>query len=206
MNRHELSVYFIMGSANSEEPLQLLEQALLAGITCFQLREKGEAALTGEALEAFAKSCQKLCRQYHVPFIINDYVELAVKIQADGVHIGQDDIDLTAIRQRLFGKIIGVSVHTSAEMEAALQGGADYVGIGPIYETTSKADAKPASGVQFLTTMRTMYPQFPIVGIGGIKEANAKEVIEAGADGVAVISVICDSLDLVNTVRLLKLS
>lgn len=129
---------------------------------------KGEGALTGLALEQFAKSCQKLCRQYNVPFIVNDHVELALEMNADGVHIGQDDTDLAQIRTLFPGKCIGVSVHSMEEMDAAVTGGADYVGIGPIFETTSKLDAKNAAGVTFLTQAREAYPSYPIVAIGGI--------------------------------------
>ncbi|MEK4424241.1 thiamine phosphate synthase [Solibacillus sp. FSL K6-1523] len=205
MKRHELDVYFIMGTINcTGDPLVILEKALQAGITMFQLREKGEGALTGLALEQFAKSCQKLCRQYNVPFIVNDHVELALEMNADGVHIGQDDTDLAQIRTLFPGKCIGVSVHSMEEMDAAVTGGADYVGIGPIFETTSKLDAKNAAGVTFLTQAREAYPSYPIVAIGGITTGDAPEVRAAGADGVAVISVICQSTNIMATVKALK--
>ena len=205
MKRHELDVYFIMGTINcSGDPLVILEKALQAGVTMFQLREKGEAALTDQELVEFAKSCQQLCRQYNVPFIVNDHVELALKIDADGVHVGQDDINLAQIRTLFPGKWIGVSVHSMEEMDAAVTGGANYVGIGPIFETISKLDAKDAAGVTFLTQAREAYPSYPIVAIGGITTENACEVRAAGADGVAVISVICQSTDIMATVKALK--
>ncbi|MEG0471698.1 MAG: thiamine phosphate synthase [Solibacillus sp.] len=205
MKRHELEVYFIMGTVNcSGDPLVILEKALQAGITLFQLREKGEGALTGAALVAFAKSCQKLCRQYNVPFIINDHVELALEIDADGIHIGQDDTDLTQIRMPFPNKWIGVSVHSMEEMDAAVQDGADYVGIGPIFETQSKLDAQDAAGVTFLSQARKAYPTYPIVAIGGITTKDVYEVRAAGADGVAVISAICQSDDIQAAVKALK--
>lgn len=205
MKRHDLDVYFIMGTINcNSDPLVILEKALKAGITMFQLREKGEGALTGEALVEFAKSCQKLCRQYNVPFIVNDHVELALEMSADGVHVGQDDMDLAQIRTLFPGKWVGVSVHTMEEMDAAVAGRADYVGIGPIFETTSKLDAKDAAGVTFLIEAREAYPSYPIVAIGGITEKDAPEVRAAGSDGVAVISVICQSTDINATVKALK--
>ena len=195
-----------MGTPNCiEEPLHVLEDALKAGITIFQLREKGEGALTGKALEQFARQCQELCKRYNVPFIVNDDVELALKLQADGVHVGQDDVSLTKIQEFFKGLIVGVSVHTVGELEQAVRGGADYVGIGPIYETQSKSDAKGPAGVTFLQQARTLFPDFPLVAIGGITAKNAHEPLSAGADGVAVISEICQSQDRQETVRLCKI-
>jgi thiamine-phosphate pyrophosphorylase len=110
-----------MGTPNCiQDPLHVLEDALKAGITIFQLREKGEGALTGKPLEQFARQCQELCRSYNVPFIVNDDVELALKLQADGIHIGQDDVSLTLIRELFFGRFVGFSVHTVDLLEHAL--------------------------------------------------------------------------------------
>lgn len=194
-----------MGTQNCiERPLDVLEEALNAGITIFQLREKGEGSLKGHNLEQFALNCQMLCKQYNVPFIVNDDVDLALKVDADGVHVGQDDIALETIRAKFENKIVGVSVHTKEELEKAVAGGADYVGIGPIYETQSKADAKKPAGVTFLHQARIQYPEFPIVAIGGINEQNTLEVRQAGADGVAVISAICQSTNRKETVQSLN--
>ncbi|WP_074432936.1 thiamine phosphate synthase [Bacillus ndiopicus] len=202
MKREELAVYFIMGTVNCQrDPLVILEEALQAGVTIFQLREKGEGALEGEALLEFAKRCQALCRTYNVPFIVNDNIELALAIDADGVHVGQDDIELGKIRQQLANKIIGVSVHNAAEMQLAVAGEADYVGIGPIFATASKADAKEPAGVTFLAEARATYPEFPIVAIGGITPERTAQVLAAGADGVAVISAICQSANIAQTIK-----
>lgn len=205
MNRSILNVYFIMGSINcKKDPLEVLKEALEAGITCFQLREKGEGALTGTAYTEFAEACQKLCQAYQVPFVINDDVELAIKLNADGIHVGQNDLTLTAFRKRVKGKIIGVSVHNLEEMEQAIVNGADYVGIGPIYPTQSKKDAEPPAGIAFLRTVRKQFDAFPIVGIGGITEETAAGIRAAGADGVSVISTICHSKDMKQTVKKLR--
>ena len=194
-----------MGTVNcKEDPLHVLEEALQSGISMFQLREKGEGALVGEALEAFARKCQQLCATYNVPFIMNDEVELALKIQTEGVHIGQEDTRLVEIREKFHNKIIGVSVHTKEEMEQAIAGGANYVGVGPIFATQSKDDAKVPAGVAFLQEARTLYPNFPIVAIGGITVENAHETRQAGADGVAVISTICQSKNRQQTIDELK--
>lgn len=205
MNADLLKVYFIMGTINcKKDPLQTLKEALEAGITCFQLREKGEGALTGTAYEEFAYACQKMCQNYQVPFIINDDVELALKLNADGIHIGQEDLALSIFRKRAKGKIIGVSVHNIEETELAILNGADYVGIGPIYKTQTKKDAKPPAGLHFLSTIRKQFGAFPIVGIGGITEENASIVRSSGADGVSVISTICDSKNIRRTVEKLR--
>lgn len=207
MNPNDLAVYFIMGTENCEaDPLNVLENALQAGITMFQFREKGPRALKGEKYEEFARACQRLCKHYHVPFIVNDDVELALKLQADGIHVGQKDMALVNIREQFKGKIIGVSVHNEEEMTAAVLNGADYVGIGPIFETTSKSDAEPPTGVSFIKEIRNKYPNYPIVAIGGITTENSSEIIQAGADGVAVISAICQSSNRRETVNQLKIT
>ncbi len=196
-----------MGTINcTKDPLKTLEEALEAGITCFQLREKGEGALTGIAYEEFARACQKMCQAYQVPFIVNDDVELALKLDADGIHIGQEDLALSRFRKQAKGKIVGVSVHNSREMEQAILSGADYVGIGPIYKTQSKKDAKPPAGLHFLSATRKQFENFPIVGIGGITEENTSDIFSSGANGVSVISVICRSKDIGQTVKNLLLA
>ena len=205
MKRSDLQLYFIMGTVNvkNKQPLELLEAALQAGITMFQLREKGLGALTNAPYEHFARQCQKLCQQYKVPFIINDDIDLALKLKADGIHIGQDDFPVSRVREKIGEMILGVSVHSAAELQLALTNGADYVGIGPIYATSSKKDAKSPSGTGFLQQVRSQYPTLPIVAIGGIDCQNAETVLQAGADGVAVISAICESQNIHHTVATL---
>lgn len=194
-----------MGTQNcTREPLHILEQALQAGITIFQFREKGAGSLTGAAYEQFARQCQALCQHYDVPFIVNDDVELALKLDADGIHVGQDDAKVSSFRQQAQQKIVGVSVHSIEEMHEAVRMGADYVGIGPIYATQSKEDAQAPAGVGFLAQARTLYPKFPIVAIGGITPQNVAPILQAGADGVAVISVLCQSDDIARTVKQLQ--
>ncbi|MGG0184935.1 thiamine phosphate synthase [Bacillus rhizoplanae] len=186
-----LQVYFIMGSNNCrKDPLQVMKEALDGGITIFQYREKGEGALTGEERYAFAKQLQSLCKEYNVPFIVNDDVELALELDADGVHVGQDDEGIKTVREKMGDKIIGVSAHTIEEARFAIENGADYLGVGPIFPTNTKKDAKAVQGTQGLHFFRENGVEIPIVGIGGITIENAASVIEAGADGVSVISAI----------------
>lgn len=195
--RRALSLYFIMGTPNAgggKEAIAVLEAALAGGISCFQLREKGSGALTGSALQKFAKQCRALCRAYGVPFIVNDDAELAIAVDADGVHIGQDDGAAEEVRRRIgSGKWLGVSAHSAEEARCAFAAGADYIGTGPVYPTATKKDAEPVKGTALIEDIRSALPSFPIVGIGGVTAENCSAVIAAGADGVAVISAIASA-------------
>ena len=209
MIEQQLQLYFIMGSTNTgaTNPLDVLEAALRGGVTCFQLREKGPGALVRDEKRAFAEACQILCRHHNVPFIVNDDVELAIAVDADGVHVGQDDETAAIVRERIGkDKILGVSVHNESEMLAAIGVGADYVGMGPVYATSSKADAKPVSGTAFIQKMSSLYPTMPIVGIGGITADNCEPVLKAGASGVSIISAIAAANDPYIAVRHFKIA
>ncbi|QTD43529.1 thiamine phosphate synthase [Sporosarcina sp. Te-1] len=185
-----------MGTPNAEKPLDVLEKALLGGITCFQLREKGPGSLQGTEKMAFAQSCQRLCKQYGVPFFVNDDVELAIALEADGVHVGQEDEEAGSIRQKIGSHMkLGVSVHTAEEAWAAQAAGAAYVGLGPIYPTQTKLDAKPVAGTSMIAEVTRLIPELPIVGIGGICASNAGPVIQSGASGISVISAIAAAED-----------
>lgn len=204
MDRH---IYFIMGTADhpNQSIEKVLGEALEAGITAFQLREKGPSATTGKALLELALNCKKLCARYNVPFFINDDVELCIASDADGLHIGQDDGSVKAARLQIGpNRKLGVSVHTLEQAIQAVQEGADYVGIGPVFATNSKADARPPSGVSVIEDVRALYPDLPIVGIGGITEENAHVVWESGATGVAVISAITRSTNRQQTIARFK--
>ncbi|WP_169810189.1 thiamine phosphate synthase [Paenibacillus glacialis] len=193
--RKHLKLYFIMGSINCQRhPVNVLSEAIAGGITLFQYREKGPGALMGQANLDLAKQLQKLCREHHIPFIVNDDISLAMAIGADGVHVGQDDESASVIRKKLGAHtIVGVSAHTFAEAQQAIQDGANYLGIGPIYPTQSKPDAKEVQGTGLIQELRTKGIDIPLVGIGGITVDNAAAVIKAGADGISVISAIANA-------------
>ncbi|WP_044893169.1 thiamine phosphate synthase [Bacillus alveayuensis] len=194
MMRKWLSVYFIMGSQNcKKDPLTVLTEAIDGGITLFQFREKGKNAYTGEKKRHFATKLQSICREHNIPFIVNDDVQLAMELDADGVHIGQEDEKADIVRRKIGHKILGVSAHNLKEAREAIAAGADYIGVGPIFPTSSKDDAKEAQGPSIIRSLRESGIQTPIVAIGGITPENAKEVIHAGADGVSVISAIASS-------------
>lgn len=184
-------------NASGKAPLKVLEEALKGGITHFQLREKGTGALQGQNLLEFAEKCRDLCTIYKVPFLINDDVELALAVGADGIHIGQEDMDCGQARA-LMGKekMLGVSVHSLEEAKIAIDAGADYLGMGPVYGTQSKADAKRPAGTAGIAEVIGHFPQAPVFGIGGITPQNAPAVWQAGACGVAVISALSGADDI----------
>ncbi|MGE7825752.1 thiamine phosphate synthase [Paenibacillus sp. NPDC093718] len=191
MMRQHLRMYLVLGSVNCiEEPSRIVQKALTGGATMVQFREKGQGALIGEQMIRLARRIQEQCRQAGVPFIVNDDVGLALKLNADGVHIGQDDECAASVRERIGNRILGVSAHTVEEARRAILHGADYLGIGPIYPTRSKEDAKAVQGPAILRELRLAEIDLPIVGIGGITVERVEEVIGAGADGVAVISAV----------------
>lgn len=190
--RKLLGVYLILGSVNCKRPpAEILSEAIAGGVTIFQFREKGPGSLEGSAKIALARELQGICRAHGVPFLVNDDIDLAIELDADGVHVGQDDEPARLLRDRLgSGKIIGVSAHTPDEVSQAIADGADYLGIGPVYPTSSKDDARPVQGTILISDLRRAGIDIPLVGIGGITADNAAPVLEAGADGVSVISAI----------------
>lgn len=129
--RRQLQMYLVLGSVNClAEPGWVVQEALAGGATMVQFREKYHGALTGIPMFELARQLQELCRHAGVPFIINDDVELALEIDADGVHIGQDDESAETVRERIGNRILGVSAHTIEEARRAILQGADYLGVG----------------------------------------------------------------------------
>ncbi|APT44855.1 thiamine phosphate synthase [Bacillus safensis] len=194
--KQQLSVYFIMGTANTtRQPLDVVKEAIQGGITMFQFREKGEKALQGDEKKQLARQIQALCQEANVPFIVNDDVQLAIDLDADGVHVGQEDTNAKDVKERIGNKILGVSTHNLDEVKQAMKDGADYVGMGPVYPTETKKDTRSVQGVSLITEVRRHGLQIPIVGIGGITYDNVAPVIQAGADGISIISAISQSAD-----------
>ncbi|NKE06935.1 thiamine phosphate synthase [Mesobacillus selenatarsenatis] len=192
--RSMLKLYFIAGSTNCfKNPVKVLEEAIRGGITIFQYREKGEGCLEKIEKLELGKKLQRLCLDNGIPFIVNDDIELALKLDADGVHIGQEDEDTVQVRRKIGNKILGVSVHNLEEAEKAKLAGADYFGVGPIFPTATKKDTRAVQGTVFLEQLKDF--GVPIVGIGGINADNAGAVMAAGADGVSVITAISQAED-----------
>lgn len=200
-----LRCYLVGGSQDTHhDPQQLLDdvnQALQAGITMYQYREKGSSKLSPQEKLSLGKQLQQLCRQHNVPFVIDDDVALAQKLGADGVHVGQDDEKIQQVIAQVGSQMmIGYSCSTQAEVQRANHLSVDYVGSGPVYPTTSKADADPVIGVDGLTKL-VATSWHPIVAIGGIAEDNLQRVATSHCSGIATISMILQSADIGATVR-----
>lgn len=192
--RHRLAVYLVAGPDDTPVPLaDAVAAALDGGVTCVQLRAK---QLGGYDLYRRAVQLKHLCEPYGALFIVNDRLDVALAARADGVHLGTSDLPVDVAR-RLSppGFLIGFSPQTLDDVRAARPLGADYVGLGPVYPTGSKADAQSPLGLDGLRPQLAA-ARLPAVAIGGINTANAAAVIAAGADGVAVISAILGASDL----------
>ena len=164
---------------------QIAQQLCAGGARLLQLRIKQQA--TRDFL-SLATEVQQICRHHGCTLILNDRVDIAQAIGADGVHVGQDDLPLTTARKILGpNKIIGVSTHTPRQALAAEQEGADYIGFGPMFGTTTKTTGYTARGIEQLREIRSLV-RIPIVAIGGITAERASAVLQAGADAVAMIS------------------
>ena len=202
-NKELLKLYFICGTTTclGKDLYTVVEDALKGGITLFQFREKGEGALEGSEKIELAIKLQDLCKKYNVPFIINDDIELALEIDADGVHVGQDDLGVDEIRKLMPNKVIGLSIGNEEEFKQSKVEYVDYVGVGPVYVTQSKDDAGGAIGYEGLELMRRFLPQMPLVAIGGIQTQHIKDVMKTNVDGVSIISAISYSDNIEKTVR-----
>ncbi|WRC90338.1 thiamine phosphate synthase [Helicobacter pylori] len=190
--------YHIKGGKNDRinALLVALELALQSKITAFQFRQKGDLALQDPTqIKQLALKCQKLCQKYGVLFIVNDEVRLALELKADGVHVGQEDMAIeeviTLCKKRLF---IGLSVNTLEQaLKARHLDSVAYLGVGPIFPTPSKKDAKEVVGVELLKKIRDSGVKKPLIAIGGITTHNASKLREYG--GIAVISAITQAKD-----------
>lgn len=200
----DLKVYFICGTQDIPEGKsleQVVTQALESGVTMFQFREKGAKVSQDKKIEQLALKLKELCHNYQVPFIVNDNVALALKVQADGIHVGQDDAKVEDFFEQFHDKIIGLSVSNLDELKRSDLTHVDYIGVGPIYQTPSKSDASTPVGPEMILTLRKEIGDFPIVAIGGVTENNAQAVVDAGADGISVISAIARSQNIDSTVN-----
>lgn len=185
---------------NGETLYSQVEKALKGGATFIQLREKelNEDSFQKEALEI-----QKLCRSYNVPFVLDDDVDLAVKVSADGVHVGQSDMEAGKVREKIGpDRILGVSAQTVEEAIKAEKEGADYLGVGAVFPTSSKDDAEPVSHETLKAICDAVH--IPVIAIGGITRDNVVELKGTGIVGIAVISAIFAQPDIEAATRDLK--
>lgn len=186
--------------ATDKPLLEQIEDAIKGGVSCVQLREKdlNPVSFLEEAFEV-----KFLCSKYGVPFIIDDSLEIALKVGADGVHIGQSDIELKRVKEIVGDEIIvGVSAGNLEEALEAERNGADYLGVGAVFETGTKLDAKAIDRAVFEEICQKT--SIPVVAIGGITKENMPSLKNSGADGVALVSAIFSSNDIEATCRELK--
>lgn len=177
-----------------------VEKALQGGATFLQLREK---SLDDDIFLAEAKEIQKLCKKYQVPFVINDNVDIALAIDADGVHVGQSDMEALDVRKRLGpDKIIGVSAQNVQQALLAQKHGADYLGVGAVFSTGSKDDAEDVSFETLKAICQAV--DIPVIAIGGITKENVSELKGSGICGIAVISAIFAQKDIKAATKELK--
>lgn len=172
--------------------MQQVEAALKGGATCIQLREKemSDADFLAEAIEM-----KELCSRYGVPLIINDNVEVAVKSGADGIHVGQRDMEASQVRKRIGDSmILGVSAQTVSQALLAEENGADYLGVGAVFSTSTKTDAREVSHQTLKEICQAV--SIPVCAIGGISRDNLLQLKGSGADGVALVSAIFSSSDI----------
>ena len=180
--------------------LEQVQEALDGGATCIQLREKqlDEENFLKEAIEI-----QKLCKEYHVPFIVNDNVEIAKDMHADGIHVGQSDMEALDVRKALGNDVIlGVSAQTVEQAKKAEAHGADYLGVGAVFPTGSKDDAEDVSYETLKAICEAV--SIPVIAIGGITQDNVKELAGSGIVGIAVISAIFAQKDITQATKDLK--
>lgn len=201
-NKKHMLLYAVTDRAwvGKQSLYQQVEAALKGGVTCVQLREKelDEARFLQEARDICA-----LCHQYKVPFIVNDNVDIAIACGADGVHVGQEDMEAGKVRRRVGdAMILGVSAHTVEEARQAVRDGADYLGVGAVFPTNTKMDAGQMSN----ETLRAICGavNVPIVAIGGINQNNIGKLAGSGVGGVALVSAIFSAKDIEGTCRELR--
>jgi len=182
---------------------RIVRAAIVGGVTMVQLREK---ELPARDFVQVARQLLAITRPTRVPLIINDRVDVALAVGADGVHVGQDDIPADMVR-RIIGpdKILGVTAHDEHELAVAVTHGADYVGTNAVFGTPTKADIRPPIGLDGLAR-RYAGATVPVVAIGGIDHENAADAIEAGADGVAVVRAIMAAPDTARAATDLRLT
>jgi thiamine-phosphate pyrophosphorylase len=190
----DYSLYLVTdrGLAKGRSTLEIVKAAVAGGVTCVQLREK-DCSTREFIWQAF--EIKDFLKARGVPLIINDRVDVAQAVEADGVHLGQTDMPLEIAKKILGGSmIIGISAESLEDALEAEKGGADYLGVSPIFATPTKTDTAPPLGLEGLRSIRKAV-KIPLVGIGGLNRQNSAAVIQSGGDGVAVVSAIVAAAD-----------
>lgn len=184
--------------AKGKSNIECIREMIKGGIKIIQYRDKNKS-IKEKAKEA--KEIAKICKDSGVIFIVNDHVDIAMLVDADGVHVGQDDMDIRDVRKIIGDKIIGVSTHAPKEAIEAQKDGADYIGVGPIFKTTTK-DREPV-GLEYLEFVVNNI-DIPYVAIGGIKEYNFDKILSTGAKRVSLVSEIVGANNIQKIVKQLQ--
>jgi len=193
-------ICFITDSKYSDLPLyDMINIVLLAGVKCIQYREKDRSR---REIYGNAVTLRELTRLFDATLIINDHADIALAVGADGVHLGQGDLPMKDARKIMGGRLVGISTHNLEQAKEAELGGADYIGFGPVFYTTTK-DAGTPKGIDNLRTVKESV-RIPVVAIGGISLDNISSVIRAGADAVAVATAICKGDMAVNAEKFVR--
>lgn len=187
-----------LGRTNAETARQMVE----AGIDVLQYREK----LKDKSLKQIFDECceiREITASASIPFIINDYADIALMVGADGIHQGQDDLPVQAVRKIAPGMMIGCSTHSPEQAKKAVEDGADYIGVGPIFTTQTKEDVCDAVGLSYLDHVAKTH-DIPFVAIGGIKIDNLREVLEQGAKTVCLVTEIISADNIEKRIRQIR--
>lgn len=201
IEKHHIRLVMIVSSDIHVNPLSFIEETLRHGVSMIQLREKGEHALEGDALHDFAEKVLSLCKKYHVPMIVNDNYKLAESLQADGVHLGQDDFDYRRLPQYFTDKIVGLSVKNSAEFHKSDLTKVSYISVGKVFNLHEESDSEDTIGIKGLEKINKLVGDFPTLATGGINGCNYRDCLNTGADGIGLIRGITDSEDIEATIR-----
>ncbi len=198
----ENQIYLILGEKFSKgrSNIEVLEEALKAGVRIIQYREK-EKTKSEKIIEC--TELMKLTHKYNGLFIVNDDIDIAIIIKADGIHLGQEDLPINLAKKIVSNMFIGVSTHNIEQARKAVEEGADYIGCGPMFETSTKENIEPSKGVDFLKEVSEEI-KIPFVAIGGIKLSNIKLLKEAKYNQIAMISEIVGSDKIIDKINLIK--
>ncbi len=198
---YELYVVTDAGLSNGLSHSQICELACKGGADVIQLRDKD---MDDAEFSRYARECKRICDKYGSIFIVNDRFDIALACEADGAHLGQSDYPIAEARRRApEGFILGCSVGSPEEAIKAERDGASYVALSPVFDSSSKDDAGPGHGLRILSEIRKAV-KIPVLAIGGINKDNAASVVEAGAEGLAVISAVVSQPDVEKAARELR--
>lgn len=185
--------------SNGKSNIDVVKEMIKGGVSTIQYREKDNKSIKEKYEEC--KEIRKLTKEAGVLFIVNDAIDIAMLVDADGIHVGQDDLPVAEVR-KLIGddKIIGLSTHSPEQAQAALKSNVDYIGVGPIYSTNTKVNVCDAVGLEYLEYVVKSI-NIPFVAIGGIKLKNINEVVQRGAKTISLVTEIVEATDITARIK-----